>query len=358
MNINRFYGDDNWDMQRRRPSPHHFNSDYRDGFLDPGFASQLHRSRSHGRSPAPQINLYNINREQEGSPIPPPYPPSRGSRRASPRSSPESRGRGLSPGAWSAIEDMALDHRYRSRSRGRSDASSFDRPPNAYMDWQLAQRDVAERARLEQERWKYKMKLDDLEAKSKRDREEDEARRREKQIVEDYERKQREKKEEAEEAERKLRDKLEREKKEAKEREQKAYEDFKRKEQEEKDEKERKYKEFLREQKEREEKKKREEKEAEDKFQSEMRKRLANLGYTAETIDILVDEEKAKKFKNGVRQRPDQLEVWRGAPRAPVYPKVHRDYLAVETLKYYDLPWEYDRVRHLPRPPGVESGAS
>ena len=29
---------------------------------------------------------------------------------------------------------------------------------------------------------------------------------------------------------------------------------------------------------------------------------------------------------------------------APVYPKVHTDYIATETLRYYDVPWEYDKV--------------
>ena len=29
---------------------------------------------------------------------------------------------------------------------------------------------------------------------------------------------------------------------------------------------------------------------------------------------------------------------------APVYPKIHSDYIATETLRYYDIPWEYDKV--------------
>lgn len=29
---------------------------------------------------------------------------------------------------------------------------------------------------------------------------------------------------------------------------------------------------------------------------------------------------------------------------APVYPKTHREYMSLKVLKYYDLPWEYDRV--------------
>ncbi|KAK4628728.1 hypothetical protein CLAFUR4_08000 [Fulvia fulva] len=39
----------------------------------------------------------------------------------------------------------------------------------------------------------------------------------------------------------------------------------------------------------------------------------------------------------------DAIETAAAEARRPVYPKVHTDYLAVESLKYYDLPWEYDR---------------
>jgi len=31
-------------------------------------------------------------------------------------------------------------------------------------------------------------------------------------------------------------------------------------------------------------------------------------------------------------------------PYRPTYPKIHSDYLSTETLRWYDLPWEYDRV--------------
>ena len=30
--------------------------------------------------------------------------------------------------------------------------------------------------------------------------------------------------------------------------------------------------------------------------------------------------------------------------RSPVYPKIHLDYIELATLRYYDLPWEYDQV--------------
>jgi hypothetical protein len=31
-------------------------------------------------------------------------------------------------------------------------------------------------------------------------------------------------------------------------------------------------------------------------------------------------------------------------PQAPFYPKIHTDHMAIETLKYYDISWEYDKV--------------
>lgn len=43
------------------------------------------------------------------------------------------------------------------------------------------------------------------------------------------------------------------------------------------------------------------------------------------------------KHANGINSR----EIF---PKAPVYPKIHVDYLSTETLKFYDIPWEYDGV--------------
>lgn len=218
-----------------------------------------------------------------------------------------------------------------------------------------------------------------MEEEVRKEREEDERKRNEKRAVEDYERKTREaaEKREADEKrwkdeierkareakdkqaaeEQRIKDKLERDAKEKKEKDAAAYKAFKEKERLEKEAKEREYNDFLREQKERADKEKRGKQEAEEKFQNEMRKRLASLGYTERTIEIMVDQEKAKQFKQKVEASPrggshdrrtttttttTSLDLFQ-SPRAPVYPKVHRDYLAVETLKYYDLPWEYDR---------------
>ncbi|SMR45138.1 unnamed protein product [Zymoseptoria tritici ST99CH_3D1] len=361
----------------RRPSPHHhMRSDYRNpAYLDPGAAgSGLYRSRSHGHSPAPTINVYNRmmqdNDNRTPSPAPPlvayppvMYPPYPGEVRVSPRGSPESRGRRRSSRLGERLGDemledlagLALDARLRSRSRGRSDVAWGDRPPGL-ADWQLAQREAElkeksrERAwKVEQERITTKLKLEQLQAEAKREKDEDAARLREQRIVEDYERKQREAKAKEKEEEQRIKDKIEKDKREEKERRDREYLEYKQREKDAKDEEERKYNDFLRLQKEKKEKQEREEREEEERFQSEMRKRLANMGYTQQTIDILVDEEKAKKFKKQVESKHNTTTTALVAgepfrpPRAPVYPKIHREYLSVETLKYYQIPWEYDR---------------
>ena len=94
---------------------------------------------------------------------------------------------------------------------------------------------------------------------------------------------------------------------------------------------------------------------AEKGLQDELRKKLKALGYTDQTIEIMVDEEKTKNFQTQV-SRPRSLDrqttttkrtpgEWDAPTRSPVYPKVHKDYIELKTLEYYQLPWHYDRVR-------------
>lgn len=87
-------------------------------------------------------------------------------------------------------------------------------------------------------------------------------------------------------------------------------------------------------------------KEAEEKakkeaeFEEEMRRRLAQQGHPKSQIDSMVTEEEQKR----ARQTTTTTEEWRTAE--PVYAKIHRDYLSIDTLRYYDVPYEYDRVGH------------
>lgn len=325
-------------------------TDFHEDFLSPGMSS-LSRSLSQGQTRAPTINVINRMNQAQDNRSPSPYYSS--SRRASPRASPEFRGRSgrLGDDLVEDLAELALDRRYRSRSRGRSDLS-----PNGLAEWQLAQKEQElkdyERRKQwerEEERIRNDMKLKAMQEEMKRERDEETAKEREKRIVAEYERKARDAKDKAKEEEERIKEKLERERREAKERAEREEREFLARQEAKKKEEEEQYNQFLRKQKEKEDKKKQEEKEQEEHVQNEMRKRLASLGYTEKTIEIMVDKEKAKQFKSDVERKDDRLELFeRRSNRGPVFPKVHRDYLAVETLRYYDLPWEYDRVRSTP----------
>ncbi|GIZ40679.1 hypothetical protein CKM354_000400700 [Cercospora kikuchii] len=404
-----YYGDnggyDIYGRPLRRPSPHHMRSDNA-GFLDPGYGGGLHRSRSTGARPMPQINVYNKmyqdNENRTPSPMPypvmppvmpqyVPYPVAESSRRASPRGSPAGRGRSRSRGLADGIDglltaelaDMAIEHRYgRSRSRGRSDAPSYTA---GLAEYQLAEQAKELRRlsqerqwRLEEEKLRNQIKLEAMAAESKREREEREAEDRKKRIeedwerrlrierekkdaaekaaVEEYERKQREAKKKAEDAERAVKEKIEREAREKKQKDKELYEEFKRREKEEEEKQKREWEEFERKRKEKEEKEKKKKADEEKAFQEQMRERLRALGYTEQTIDIMVDKEKTKNFQQEVNARPrsqdrrttrtttqQTLVAWDPPARAPVYPKVHKDYIELKTLEYYQLPWHYDR---------------
>jgi hypothetical protein len=65
-----------------------------------------------------------------------------------------------------------------------------------------------------------------------------------------------------------------------------------------------------------------------------MRNRLRRYGFRETQIESMVKEEQQKKA--GV------IERWE--PKAPTYIKISSEYLLPETLAYYDIPFEYDRV--------------
>ena len=69
-----------------------------------------------------------------------------------------------------------------------------------------------------------------------------------------------------------------------------------------------------------------------------MRKRLARFGYPPDQIDVMVKEE----IKKTTTYPGNSLDRWR--PQAPVYAKVHKDYLSVDTLRYFQIPYEVDNV--------------
>lgn len=111
---------------------------------------------------------------------------------------------------------------------------------------------------------------------------------------------------------------------------------------------EREWKEFLLEQKESKEKEEAAQKVEKEKIDTEMRRRLARLGYTQDQIEIMVDEEAAKGYKQNrnnslTTDLPGATELFK-PKRGPIYSKIHQDYLSVDTLIYYDIPYKIDSV--------------
>jgi len=341
--MSHYYGQDDYDYSRRRPANYHRHSGH---FLTPEHAHSsgggLHRTRSQGHAPAPIVNIYNdqiqdaYTRVDQSPGRSPPYSPS-----------PERRGRRLGDDLIEEMAGMALRDSLRSRSRGRSDAVLLDRPD--FYEWQLAQKEREMEELNRRQLWEKEAELKKIKDAAKQKADAEEAEREQKRIIQDWEEKRRKDAERAKADEARILEKMEREKREAKEEEKRIAEKIEREKREAKEKEEREWKEFLRKQKEKEDKQKADDKAEEEHLQTEMRRRLEQFGYTQAQIDIMVDEEKAKKYK--AERRPSSsrgpsnnavVGPWRSS--APVYAKVHRDYLSVDTLLYYRIPYEFDRV--------------
>lgn len=401
---------------RRYPSPRHVpNPNRRSGAhlsADPGFSSSgLHRSRSYGNGPRPEINIYNYQDQTadqaQRNPVYPPSPDFRG--RAGERE------RTFADDFLAVqIEEMRLDRLARSRSRGRSDAPLYEHihhthstpqpapqpvpvpvvvqapapaparrePSPSYYKWQLDQREKELKAAEQKAYWENEEKRmktefelkrarDDAKRKSDHDaaeeernriiaahqlqRAKDDAKRKEeeaaakeerKRIIADHEkeladRAQRQKDEEA-----RLLEKIAREKRERQEREDREWREFELK------------------QKERKEKAERDAKAEKEKIDNEMRARLYKAGYSAEAVEEILEGKKEKDKKDKKKKHKDMDEIVileeghahgghghafdlmmpERAPTVPVYAKIHKRFLDVETLMYYRIPWEWDRV--------------
>ncbi|TKA28695.1 hypothetical protein B0A50_03022 [Salinomyces thailandicus] len=355
-----FYGDDDYDYNYRRRSPRgQYESNRRSRqFLNPGGNnSGLYRNRSMGHKPQPVINNIYMDQIQDAHlrneasyqrpsswsprqvPIPVPYP-----------ASPEFRGRRMLGDEFiEEMAEMALRDKMRSRSRGRTDGGLTDRPD--FAEWRLEQRE----RELEEERrrqlWERDAELKKLKDEAKRDKAEAAADDERQRIIAEYADKQRKDAEKARAEEARIKEKIEREEREARDfeeaEEKRIKEKLEREAREAKEREKREWEDFLRRQKEKEEQEKAQKKAEKDKFEAEMRRRLAQQGYAENQIDVMVDEEKAKKWqeersRSRRRQTTTALQVWEDT-RPPVYAKVHRDYLSIDTLIYYDVPYEFDR---------------
>jgi hypothetical protein len=106
--------------------------------------------------------------------------------------------------------------------------------------------------------------------------------------------------------------------------------------------------------KEKEEKAEKEKKAEKQKMDDAMRKHLAESGFTQSQIEAIMD--KNKKQQQQQQQQPASHRTTTTTTttlarvplreEVPVYAKIHVDYISTETLRYYDIPWEYDRVRY------------
>jgi hypothetical protein len=87
-----------------------------------------------------------------------------------------------------------------------------------------------------------------------------------------------------------------------------------------------------------------------DNMNDAMRKRLEEADFTPSQIDAIMRNGNGRKQEPASKMPktaapPPPADAPTGSSRAPVYLKVHTDHMAIETLKYYDIPWEYDQVR-------------
>ncbi|KAH7414383.1 hypothetical protein DE146DRAFT_33694 [Phaeosphaeria sp. MPI-PUGE-AT-0046c] len=97
------------------------------------------------------------------------------------------------------------------------------------------------------------------------------------------------------------------------------------------------YEAFLQKQKAKEEEEKAKKKEQEDALERAMRDRLSQFGFQDNQIQALVHPEKQKELQQGLTPH-NPLRI---APQ-PTYAKISRTHLDIETLHYYDIPYEFD----------------
>lgn len=300
-----------------------------------------------------------------------------------PTAAPEYRGRPDRLGAELAEElaEMRIERRMRSRSRGRSDASSrtsgsHSRGRSDYYKHELDRMERERRETEHRESWKREearikseMEIKRLKEEAQRAADDEKHDAEKKRVIEDYERRQREAKEKAKVEEIRLMEKLEREKREAKEeelrfiekmeREKRAAKDeerrviekVEREKREAKEREEREWAEFERRRKDKQEKEDKQKKEEKQKMDDAMRKQLAESGFTQSQIDAIMDKDKKKPAQPTTKTTTTTTTTLARVPlrdHVPVYAKIHIDYISTETLRYYDIPWEYDRVSLIP----------
>jgi chemotaxis protein histidine kinase CheA len=304
------------------------------------------------------------------------------------------------------LASLHLHQRHRSHSCGRSPHDQHNQEEaiaNARLRWDLDQErraaaaaDAHHRAATQTAALKRQFELEaEKNATLARQASVDAAAER-KRVIEDYERQRAETAQQQKDLETSIIQKLEMQARQEAEKEKRAQEEFLRKQREKEEErarvykealrlqeeqkqkKEKEYQDFLREQKDKKEKADEEEKKQKAKIDSAMRGNLEKLGWSQNVIEEALDPEKAlkdaedrerSKRKNRKNRRnscspgghhidgeiimvpPDHgmgscppPVVLGASSHRPVYPRVHRKYLDIETLDRFHVPWEWDPV--------------
>jgi hypothetical protein len=129
--------------------------------------------------------------------------------------------------------------------------------------------------------------------------------------------------------------------------EEQAYREALRKQKGKEEAKEREYQAFLRLQKEKQEAGDKAMKEEQARIDSVMGERLEQLGWSQHDIEIALRPEKAGKKKQDFMESVSDGQYapfFTGGQLIPVYPRIHRKFLDIETVEHYKVPWEWDLV--------------
>ena len=98
---------------------------------------------------------------------------------------------------------------------------------------------------------------------------------------------------------------------------------------------------------------------AQDNLDDVLRERLAEADFTQSQIDAIMAKNGKIKQRYFLRTSTTAQQAGGSTnPPAPVYPKVHTDHMAIETLRYYDIAWEYDKVSKKDHIPMLEFGSN
>ena len=83
-------------------------------------------------------------------------------------------------------------------------------------------------------------------------------------------------------------------------------------------------------------------------MEDEMRKKMAKFGFQDNQIEAMLHPRRGDRLPAGAL--PDNPIIATAStaiatvPYRPTFVKIHKDYIDVETLRYYGLPWDYDVV--------------